>query len=395
MITVLNVAEKPSVARNLAQVFGQCPGASSSNNGPRVPNQAAQVFTIDNVRFPSVMSANSNAEVPHRMVVTSVRGHLSNIDFAGNFRSWGGCSPAQLFSAPLEVYVDDDKRPLENTLKGLARQCGALILWLDCDREGEHIAYEVQQVCEKGNSRLSLNSNGFSLVYRAKFSTVLPNEIQRALRTLGRLDMRMVDAVAARMELDLRVGSAFTRFQTYRLQQRFDGFNDKVISYGPCQFPTLGFVVERWARIETFVPEDFWTIEMSITVDVANDENSPTGRSRGRTLKMNWKRGRIYDHVLALAFFDVCRDFGEATVTNIYGRPKNRWRPIPLATVELQKRCAKFLNIGSESFMHSAEALYNDGLISYPRTETEIFSPEFQHQPLITSLQEIPGELGT
>ena len=163
---------------------------------------------------------------------------------------------------------------------------------------------------------------------------------------------------------------------------------------GPCQFPTLGFVVERWARIETFVPEDFWTIDMSITVEGSTDENSPTGRSNARILKMSWKRGRVFDHILAMSLFEVCRDVGEATVVDVRGRPKSRWRPIPLATVDLQKRCAKFLRIGSEVFMQAAEALYNDGLISYPRTETEIFSPDFEHFPLITSLQSIPGELG-
>ena len=98
---------------------------------------------------------------------------------------------------------------------------------------GEYIAYEVQQTCEKGNRQLAFSNNtNRCLVYRAKFSTVLPNEIQRALRSLARLDMRMVDAVGSRMELDLRVGSAMTRFQTYRLQKRFEGFKDRVISYG-------------------------------------------------------------------------------------------------------------------------------------------------------------------
>lgn len=57
------------------------------------------------------------------------------------------------------------------------------------------------------------------------------------------------------------VGAAFTRLQTLRLQRVFpDALADKLISYGSCQFPTLGFVVERYKAIEEFVPESFWKL---------------------------------------------------------------------------------------------------------------------------------------
>ena len=52
---------------------------------------------------------------------------------------------------------------------------------------------------------------------------------------------------------------------------------------------------------------------------------------------------------------------------------KNKFKPLPLNTVELQKRCARFLKIGSEEAMRICEILYQKGYISYPRTETAIF----------------------
>lgn len=58
------------------------------------------------------------------------------------------------------------------------------------------------------------------------------------------------------------LGASFTRFQTLRLQKVFPTvLSDKLISYGPCQFPTLGFVVERFKAREAFIPEPFWKIE--------------------------------------------------------------------------------------------------------------------------------------
>jgi len=80
------------------------------------------------------------------------------------------------------------------------------------------------------------------------------------------------DAVDARSELDLRTGAAFTRFQTKLLQGKFQETHSGVVSYGPCQFPTLGFVVARERRIEAFRSEDFWFLELEIQHAAAAEE---------------------------------------------------------------------------------------------------------------------------
>ena len=400
---VLNVAEKPSVARALAGVFNRMPG--SREGGMR--REAAQIFTHEQVSFPSIFSQrshnstlNNSNSVPHTMVTTSVRGHLSNIDFPQDF-GWSRCDPIVLFTAPLEVIYKD--KPLKQMLTRLSRQVDAVILWLDCDREGEAIGDEVRQVCLEGNQRLQ--------IYRAKFSTVLDGEIRRALYTLGRLNDNFVQAVQARMQLDLRVGAAFTRFQTLRLQKKFQGYDsgsgNSVVSYGPCQFPTLGFVVERWARIETFVPENFWFLEMTLqipssnnaneseTIDAGNRDtsiNNSNNEQVSRPITFSWERNRLYDRLLTATLYEACFDAERAVVTKLVGRPKNKWRPVPLATVELQKRASRYLRIGSETLMTAAEELYHQGYISYPRTETERFRPEFQHHPLIQQFQTLGVE---
>jgi DNA topoisomerase III len=234
--TILNVAEKPSVARSLAQVFSQIPG--SVDRGMR--RQEHQIFTHENVSFVDVFSQGNgrllNAPCrAHTMITTSVRGHLASTAFPPEY-GWNKVDPIALFEAPISILYKSDMEPLQRMIGNLARTASAVILWLDCDREGEAIGDEVRDVCLRENPRIE--------VYRAKFSTVMQQEIRRALNSLGKLNENWVEAVQARMELDLRVGAAFTRFQTRRLQQRFDGFTE-VISYGPCQFPTLGFVVER------------------------------------------------------------------------------------------------------------------------------------------------------
>ncbi len=162
-------------------------------------------------------------------------------------------------------------------------------------------------------------------------------------------------------------------------------------------------MVERWARIATFVPENFWTLEMTIKLNadgsVVNDSDQNQignvyNNLQSRAIALSWKRVRLYDRTTTAAIHDACLEAGEAIVISLTGRPKNKWRPVPLATVELQKRASKYLRIGSEDLMSKAEELYNQGYISYPRTETEKFRPEFDHHTLIQSFQAVAGEFG-
>ena len=143
---------------------------------------------------------------------------------------------------------------IERTLKREIKNVGLLIIWTDCDREGENIGAEIRDIC-LGVKRVP--------VRRAKFSEITQQAIQRAMRTLVPIDENVVNAVDARQELDLRIGAAFTRIQTLFLRQKFPAqLAEQLISYGSCQFPTMGFIVERYRAIQEFVSENFWKIEV-------------------------------------------------------------------------------------------------------------------------------------
>ena len=139
-------------------------------------------------------------------------------------------------------------------MKREIRNVGLLIIWTDCDREGENIGAEIRDIC--------LDVKRVP-VKRAKFSEITQQAIQRAMRTLVPIDENVVNAVDARQELDLRIGAAFTRIQTLFLRQKFPTqLAEQLISYGSCQFPTLGFIVERYRAIQEFQQENFWKIEV-------------------------------------------------------------------------------------------------------------------------------------
>ncbi|CAI7839901.1 unnamed protein product [Closterium sp. NIES-53] len=142
-IRVLNVAEKPSVARAVAEILARYGGGGvRSREGRSVYNRIFE--------FTYMMNGQ-----PCDMAMTSVTGHLMEMDFQGPFRKWHACDPLQLFDAPVHKAIPQDKAALEVTLREEARRSEQLVLWLDCDREGENIAYEVMQVCRVPSPFLS------------------------------------------------------------------------------------------------------------------------------------------------------------------------------------------------------------------------------------------------
>jgi DNA topoisomerase III len=190
-----------------------------------------------------------------KFVFTSVSGHLLALEFNSAYKGWQSCNPEQLFEAPVIKYCPENFVKIKNTLEREIRTCNGLIIWTDCDREGENIGYEIIDVCQAVKRNIS--------IHRAKFSDMTAASITRAVNNLIQPDERVSHAVDVRTELDLRIGAAFTRFQTLRLQKVFPGIleGNDLVSYGSCQIPTLGFVANRFREIEQFQVKKFWKIK--------------------------------------------------------------------------------------------------------------------------------------
>ena len=91
-----------------------------------------------------------------------------------------------------------------NNIKACMRGVDTVVLWLDCDREGEAIAFDVVDICHSVKRNIN--------VLRATFSAVTHSEIEGAMRTLAPPRKALSDAVRVRQEIDLRIGASFTRF---------------------------------------------------------------------------------------------------------------------------------------------------------------------------------------
>ena len=359
---VLNVAEKNDAAKTISGILGS--GRVSNNPGVSVYNR--------NYEFPyQLYDRRTNQRSQVSMVFTSVTGHLMTVEFSERcHKNWNSCSPKDLFEAPVRRFVPEDMKNVAKNLENLSRRAGMLILWTDCDREGENIGFEVLHVCR--NVKPSLP------VKRAKFSEMTTAAIKRAIDNLEEPNENLSEAVECRRELDLRIGAAFTRFQTLRLQKTYPSeLSHLVVSFGPCQFPTLGFVVDRWRDRNEFVQEPFWKVKMT--------HKSAPGVSQKDSfdVEFTWARVRLFDEDFVNVICDDCRDANLATVSKVEHRQRQKWRPVALDTVELEKAASRWLRITAKETMQIAEKLYVSGLISYPRTETNIFPPKLDLKHLV------------
>jgi DNA topoisomerase-3 len=140
-------------------------------------------------------------------------------------------------------------------------------------------------------------------------------------------------AVDARQEFDLKVGVAFTRFQTRFFQGKYGDLDSTVISYGPCQSPTLAFCVERHDRIQSFQPEPFWTI-------------SPTVIQADLPIKLTWMRERLFDKQVTSVFMTAVEEAQKqgAKVLDVSVTKKSKPRPHALNTVS-RRRTRKAVSI--------------------------------------------------
>ncbi|KAF1919231.1 DNA topoisomerase 3-beta [Ampelomyces quisqualis] len=351
MARVLCVAEKPSIAKAVANHLG---GQARAEN-------VRGIQWVKNYKFDFRFQQWGQCSV----TFTCVAGHIVAQDFHERFKKWHSCQPADLFEAPIQSSIAEDKKLVASNIEFQARNASILFIWTDCDREGEHIGTEIRDIALKVNPRMQ--------VYRARFSNIERAHVVQASQNPIRLDEAQANAVSARIELDLRLGAAFTRMQTMALQNMIPTQGDergKVISYGSCQFPTLGFVVDRYLRVRNFVPEPFWYIKVA---------HSKTDME----VKFNWRRGHLFDRMAVTIIFERCLLAKTAKVVKMAKKPTKKWRPLPLTTVELQKNGSRFLRMTSQEVMKVAEDLYTKGWISYPRTETDQFDPGMDLRALV------------
>lgn len=345
---VLCVAEKPSIAKEVTNILS---GGRLLRRNSKSKFNANFDFKFE---FPGIGLCD--------VTMTSVTGHITSMDFPSTC-GWGKVPPGRLFDLPINVLPDKSKLAIHYNISTEARNASYLMIWTDCDREGEAIGFEIFEAAVKGNGAITLRNT-----WRSQFSHLERNHILHAARNPKALNMKSVAAVNCRQELDLRVGASFTRLLTDLLRGK--KLVDDVISYGTCQFPTLGFVVDRYKRVKSFTSEKFWYLKLEV-------------EKTGEIVSFNWTKNYFFDRLFVTSLYQACMTSETATIKSVTKKPTSNYKPYPLTTVLLQKDCASYFKMSAKDALDAAEKLYQGGWISYPRTETDKFPKEMNLQDIV------------
>jgi len=258
----------------------------------------------------------------------------------------GSVDPDNGFEMEWEAYADKAKQ-----LKAItdeAKGADTLILATDPDREGEAISWHVQEVLRK---RKALPKD----VQRVTFNAITKPAVLEAMANPRALDEDLIDAYRARRALDYLVGFTLSPV----LWRKLPGAK----SAGRVQSVALRLVVDREREIEIFKAQEYW----SVAADMEHDGIPFIARLvrwRGQKIE-RLTIGNGGDAEAAKA--DV--EAGRFSVASVETKPQSRNPPAPFTTSTLQQEAARKLGFSASHTMRIAQALYEDGAITYMRTD--------------------------
>ncbi|MGZ8744265.1 MAG: type I DNA topoisomerase [Nocardioides sp.] len=260
--------------------------------------------------------------------------------------------------------VDPDKRKKVAELKRLLKNAGELYLATDEDREGEAIAWHLLETLKP---RIP--------VKRMVFHEITREAIQRAVADTRELDTRLVDAQETRRILDRLYGYEVSPVLWRKVRQG--------LSAGRVQSVATRMIVERERERMAFVAASYWDVVADVTPQTSREpftarltsvdgrrvasgrDFSDDGRLTGAAVALDEARARAIATALRPA---------AVTVTDVQERPYTRRPAAPFTTSTLQQEASRKLRLSSKNAMRVAQRLYENGYITYMRTDSVTLS---------------------
>jgi DNA topoisomerase-1 len=253
-----------------------------------------------------------------------------------------GIDPEQDWAANYEILPGKEKVVAE--LQKLAKNADHIYLATDLDREGEAIAWHLQEAIGGDPDRYK----------RVVFNEITKKAITDAFKEPGEVDMRYVEAQQARRFLDRVVGFMVSPLLWAKVARG--------LSAGRVQSVAVRLVVEREQQIRAFIPEEFWEVFAKLNTKKKEKLRCQLVRQNGS----NFRPDNKADTDAALATLEGA----DYKVKKREDRPTSSKPKPPLITSTLQQAASTRLGFGVKKTMMMAQRLYEAGYITYMRTDS-------------------------
>ena len=233
-----------------------------------------------------------------------------------------------------------------------------LILATDPDREGEAISWHLVEILKKQKS-----VTNDTKIQRIVFNAITKSAVLEAINNPRNLDVPLIEAYLARRALDYLLG--------YNMSPSLTKVGFGFQSAGRVQSPTLRLIVEREMEIESFKPQEYWSINVSLKY-----ENTKNFQAKGIEYKSK-KIEKLTINSEKMAT-EIVEEFQNSNfyIDDISSIPKKRKPLPPFLTSTLQQEANNRLYMGTQQTMSVAQKLYESGFITYMRTDGIDMAPE-------------------
>lgn len=270
----------------------------------------------------------------------------------------------------LGIDVDHDYEPKYITIRGKgdilaklrkeAKKADKVYLATDPDREGEAISWHLSKA-------LNLDAKK---MYRITFNEITKSAVKDSLKHAREINQDLVDAQQARRMLDRMVG--------YRISPILWAKVKRGLSAGRVQSVALRIIADREEEISAFVPEEYWSLEASFSVE--GEKKPLTAKFYGTEKeKLEIHSREEMDQVLSAL------RGASFSVADVKNGERTKKAPLPFTTSTLQQEASKVLNFSTSKTMRLAQQLYEGvdiagqgtvGIITYLRTDSTRISDE-------------------
>lgn len=267
-------------------------------------------------------------------------------------------------------------------LQDVLKKADTVYLATDYDREGEAIAWHLTEALGLGKrearSEKRIEKNGLSKnlspiasrqspaleVHRITFHEITKDAIRDAVAHPRAIDTHLVDAQQARRILDRLVGYKLSPFLWKKL---FKG-----LSAGRVQSVAVRIIVDREREILAFVPVEYWSIEADLTKRMANGEQRIEDAFTAQLVGHNGQKVEKLTIKTAAEAEKIDQQLQQAaySVRSLETTDQQKYPSAPFTTSTLQQEASRKLGFSAKKTMKVAQDLYEDGKITYMRTDS-------------------------